>query len=192
MAVTVCCNGRNSSNVPMRQYKALISLCCLGFGLAVIGQAVLIPFEPVPATITESHLTALPRSPDRPPRYRSNFTYEYRYRDRPYTSNQYTYFGRQRGTAVCRYAVGETVTAYVNPRQPTFAVINRHPSLFAYALAVLGSLMLMHTALDYIPALANRSWFQKIYARLGAFIGLTVFFGGLAYVGYYLVLAARC
>ena len=64
----------------MRQYKALISLVCLGFGLAVIGQSVFIPFEPAPATVTEANLTALPRSSDHPPRYRSSFTYEYIYR----------------------------------------------------------------------------------------------------------------
>ncbi len=176
----------------MRRYKALISLVCLGFGLAVIGQSVFIPFEPVPATVTESALTAVPSSPDRPPRYRSSFTYEYSYRDRQYTSNQYTYFGRNRGEAVCRYDVGENVTAYVNQRQPTFAVINRHPSVFAYALAILGSLMLVHTLLDYVPVLADQPWIQSIYARLGAFIGITFLFGGLAYFGYYLVLAARC
>ena len=176
----------------MRQYKALISLVCLGFGLAVIGQSVFIPFEAVPATVTESHRTAIPRASDRPPRYRSNFTYEYLYGDRQYTSNQYTYFGRHRGEAVCRYAVGETVTAYVNQRQPTFAVIHRHPSVFAYALAVLGSLMLGHTLLDYVPALPNRRWLQKVYARLGALIGIAILLGGLAYFGYYLVLAARC
>ncbi|NEQ42141.1 MAG: DUF3592 domain-containing protein [Leptolyngbya sp. SIOISBB] len=176
----------------MRQYKALISLVCLGFGLAVIGQSVFIPFEPVPAKVTESNLTALPRSSDRPPRYRSSFTYEYIYRDRQYTSKQYAYFGRNRGEAVCRYNVGDTLTAYVNQHQPSFAVINRHPSVFAYALAILGSLMLVHTLLDYVPALANQRWFQKIYARLGALIGITVFFGGLAYFGYYLVLATHC
>jgi hypothetical protein len=184
--------GLSSGHVPMRQYKALISLICLGFGLAVIGQSVFIPFEPVPATVTESHRTAIPRASDRPPRYRSNFTYEYLYRDRQYTSNQYTYFGRHRGEAVCRYAVGEIVTAYVNPRQPTFAVINPHPSVFAYALAVLGSLMVVHSFLDYVPALPNRPWMQKIYARLGAVIGMAILLGGLAYFGYYLVLAARC
>ena len=107
----------------MRQYKALIGLVCLGFGLAVIGQSVFIPFEPVPATVTEANLTALPRSSDHPPRYRSSFTYEYIYRDRQYTSNQYTYFGRNRGEAVCRYDVGDTLTAYVNQRQPNMAEI---------------------------------------------------------------------
>ena len=173
------------------RYKLLISLLFLGYGLALIGQPLLYSFTPVPATVIESSRVALPHtSAYRSTRYRYTFTYEYTYLEQQYTSNRYSYFDRNNSSNVCNHPTGNVITVYVNKRNPAHAVINPQVSAAIYVIVGIGSLMVIHSIMDYVPGLAHTPWLQTIYVRLGTVIGITLFFGLLAYLGYNLFLAA--
>lgn len=176
----------------MRLYKLVISCVFLGLSLAIIGQSLWISFTPVPATVIESHRVTVPSSsPYRPDRDHYTFTYEYTYGDQRHRSNRHSYFGKNNSTSVCNHLVGDTITAYVNQRDPAYAVTKPQVSGIIYAIAILGSLMVIHSILDYIPALEHQPWLQRLYARLGTGIGATLFFGSLAYLCYVMVVVAR-
>jgi hypothetical protein len=173
----------------MDKYKLLISLVFLGFSLTIIGHSTLIDFDAVPATVTTSTRTLLPSSGDRPGRYRYEFTYQYIYGDHQYISDRYTYLGRNTSIAVCNYRVGDLVTAYVNQRNPRYAVIEHRVSGFIYGVGAIGVLMVGHSLLDLLmvsPPPDFNHWFNRLYRWLGAFIGLAILFGGLGYPAYLL------
>lgn len=165
----------------MQRYKVLISLMVLGFSLATILPAQLIVFEPVSATVTASSREYISSSSDRPGRARYEFAYDYTYGNQPYTSKRYTYSHRDRSVAVCNYRVGQTITAYVDVNNPAYAVINRQVSGFIYAIAAIGSLMLLHCGLDVWMDRSETPppWLSSLYRRLGMLIGLMVVGGGL-------------
>lgn len=177
----------------MQNYKILISLLLLGFSLTIIAQARLIPFTAVPATVIESSRDSINTSPDRPDRYRYTFSYEYSYRGQSYTSSRFTYGNRNKSSGVCSYRIGDSVLAYVNQRDPTYAVIDRSVSRFIYAIAALSGFMVAHSLLDFVVgpnSLASTPGLRTIHQWLGAGIGITLLVGGLGYFFYTLILAA--
>lgn len=176
----------------MQRYKVLISLIVLGFSLATLLPAQLIAFEPVSATVTVSSRTYIPSASDRPGRSRYDFAYEYTYGNQRYTSKRYTYSHRNRSIAVCNYPVGQTITAYVDGNNPAYALINRQVSGFIYAIAAIGSLMLLHCGLDVLMVRSEspQPWLNNLYRWLGMSIGLAVLGGGLGGCIYTLVTVA--
>ncbi|MCB0197769.1 MAG: DUF3592 domain-containing protein [Anaerolineae bacterium] len=134
----------------MHKYKFIISLLLLGYGSYILYQRLSFNLQAVPAVVTQSHKDYIKSQPDRPGRYYSTFEYQYTYLDRTYRSDQYRYGGRDMSVAVCRYQVDDSLTAYVNPNNPGYAVINRHISGFVYALTGIGGLMLVQTIMMYV------------------------------------------
>ncbi|AFY38152.1 hypothetical protein Lepto7376_1824 [[Leptolyngbya] sp. PCC 7376] len=174
----------------MQKYKVLISLLFLGLSLTIILQSRLTSFTPIEATVIDSNRFEISTSTNGSRRFRYIFTYKYDYGDQRYESSRYTYLGRNNSEAVCQYQTGDTITAYVNQRNPAYAVIQPKISGVIYTVAILGSLMLVHSLLDYIPDIDKKHWLQNIYRYLGMGIGLTLLFGGMGYFSYHFIRVA--
>ena len=170
--------------------KLVISLLVFGFGSFQIYQATYFDHEPALAKVIESHKTSRSGSADRPGRTRYAFQYEYVFEGTTYISDRYTYAGWDKSEAVCKYKSGDSVIAYVDPRNPERALIKTELSGFVVALAVLGFLMLIQTGFGYFlesfPERASDP-LREIERWMGAALGSMIFFGGIGYFIFILI-----
>ncbi len=174
----------------MEKFKLLIGLALVGYGLFVLFPRLTVDFESVPAVVTQSYKEMRQSSPDKPGRYFYTFEYRYAYQGREFLSDRYSYGGRDTAEAVCNYKPGDSVTAYVNPNDPTYAVIKRGVSAFLLALTGIGLLIIVESVLYYWVQQSRAGEtdpLRKAHRWVSTAIGVTIFFGGLGYFVYLLV-----
>ncbi|GAB4438652.1 MAG: hypothetical protein Kow0031_20550 [Anaerolineae bacterium] len=174
----------------IEKFKLLLGLALVGYGLFITFPRLTVDFEATPAVVTQSYKEMRKTSPDRPGRYFYTFEYRYTYQDREFLSDRYSYGGRDTAEAVCNYKPGDRVTAYVNPNDPTYAVIKRGVSGFVLALTGIGVLIIFEATL-YFWLQKRRAGesdpLRKAHRWLSTTIGVTIFFGGLGYFVYLLI-----
>jgi hypothetical protein len=176
----------------MHLFRILISLLLIGYGSYSISRYLFIDFEQRPATVVESYKKLIPaNNTHRPDKHFYSFKYEYTFADKIYTSDKYTYAGGK-SEAVCEFKQGQKITAYVNPNNPSFAVIKHRISGYIMAITVIGLLMLVASILSYIVDInkqKNRTnpTLQKANMLFNMFIGLGVFVTGMGYFVYKIV-----
>jgi hypothetical protein len=169
----------------MQRYKLLISLALLGFSSYIFYHRFSHEFIPVSASVTQSHKMYIKTPSYRPGKYRYTFEYEYTYQEKTYVSDRYTYGGRNTSEGVCKYQIGDTLTAYVDVKNPAYSVIKRDVSVFVYGVAVAGVLMLIQILLTSMierQTAETPEGLQKAHNLLSAMIGVTVLFGGIGYL----------
>lgn len=143
---------------------------------------------PVPARILEMERYYFKANPDRPPKVKYRFSYEYEFQGRRYVSKRYSFRGDEGFHAFARFRAGEKTTAWIDAEHPERAVIQRGVSVLNFIWVGLGILLIGGAALlQWVPAGAGigaSRWERSLAAvqkRAGPAIGMTIFFGGIGY-----------
>jgi hypothetical protein len=167
----------------------VMGLMLIGLSARAMYHGFLVDYAtPVPARILEMERYHFKANPDRPPKVKYRFSYEYEFRGRRHVSRRYSFRGDEGFHAYARFRAGDEATAWIDPEHPERAVIERGVSALNYLWAALGALMVGGAARHQWPptkaGTGTRRWRRSLAAvqkRAGPAIGMTLFFGGIGY-----------
>jgi hypothetical protein len=153
---------------------------------------------PVPARVLEMERYYFKANPDRPPKVKYRFSYEYEFQGRRYVSERYSFRGDEGFHAYSRFRAGDKTMAWIDAERPERGVIERGLSALNFIWVGLGMLSMGGAALlQWGPAgagIGEGRWERALAAvqkRAGPAIGMTIFFGGIGYFIWAMVRAWR-
>jgi hypothetical protein len=142
----------------------------------------------VPARVLEMERYYVKANPDRPPKVKYRFSYEYEFQGRRYVSERYSFRGDEGFHAYAQFRAGDETTAWIDAERPERVVIERGVSALNFLWVALGMLLMCGAALlQWRPIQAETGtsrWRRSLAAvqkRAGPAIGMAVFFGGIGY-----------
>lgn len=161
----------------------VMGLVLIGLSARAMYHGFLVDYStPVPARILEMERYYFKANPDRPPKVKYRFSYEYEFQGRRYVSKRYSFRGDEGFHAYARFRAGDETTAWIDAEQPERSVIEPGLSVLNYLWAALGILLMVGAArLQWSASKEEGGWANTARRRVGPAIGMMLFFGGIGY-----------